>query len=50
MAGTLTSWFEVYELVAEKGLAGMYDHYEEQRRREAERQRDEFQRRQKSPR
>lgn len=42
--GTLTQWLEIHELVAERGLAGMYEYYETQRRLEAERQLREVQR------
>jgi len=38
---TLTQWLEVHRLVAERGLAGMYEHYEAERQADGQRQADE---------
>ncbi|HLF11673.1 MAG TPA: hypothetical protein VJA26_10705, partial [Gammaproteobacteria bacterium] len=38
---TLTQWFEVHSLVAERGVAGMYEYYEAQRQITYERQLEE---------
>ena len=35
---TLDSWLEVYDLASERGVAGMFEYYENERRIEAERQ------------
>jgi hypothetical protein len=42
---TIAQWLEVHELVSERGVAGMYDHYEEQGEVEATRVQEEAQRR-----
>ncbi len=42
--GTVTQWLEVHDLVAERGVAGMNEYYETQRRLDAERQLEEAQR------
>lgn len=41
---TVTQWLEVHGLVAERGVAGMWEYYETKRRLEAERQLEEAQR------
>jgi hypothetical protein len=40
---TLEQWLEVHQLVAERGLAGMYDHYEALRHAKEEREAEEAQ-------
>jgi hypothetical protein len=42
---TLAQWLELYELVAEKGVAGMYEHYEAKRAAEGARLEQEAERR-----
>jgi hypothetical protein len=34
---TLDTWIQVYDVAAERGVAGMYEHYEAERQIEAER-------------
>ncbi len=41
---TIRQWLEIHDVVAERGVAGMYEHYENRRRIEAERQLQEGQR------
>ena len=41
---TVAQWLKTYDLVAERGMAGMYEYYETQHRIKAERQLEEAQR------
>ncbi len=45
LISVLDTWLEVHALVDEKGLNGMYEHFEDQRKIEAERQREEIRQR-----